>query len=188
MIHGDPHLGNYAVTDGNLGINLLDFGCVRVFPPRFIGGVVDLFRAIETKDDALAVDAFERWGFTGLSREIIDTLMIWATFLYGPLLDDRVRRIDDGGRPVDYGRQTAQKVHKRLKELGTVTIPSEFVFMDRAAIGLGGVFMHLRAELNWHRLFNEMIDGFTVDGLAARQSAALARAGLAGTVATTGIA
>ena len=178
VIHGDPHLGNYAVRD-DLGINLLDFGCVRVFPPRFIGGVVDLFRAIQTKDDALAVDAFERWGFTGLSREIIDTLMIWATFLYGPLLDDRVRRIDDGGSPVDYGRQTAQKVHRRLKELGTVTIPSEFVFMDRAAIGLGGVFMHLRAELNWHRLFGEMIAGFTEDGLAARQGAALAQAGLA---------
>ena len=182
VIHGDPHLGNYAVrakdADGNLGINLLDFGCVRVFPPRFIKGVVDLFHAIERGDKALAVDAFERWGFVGLSSEIIDTLLIWATFLYGPLLDDRVRRIDDVARPVDFGRETAQKVHKRLKELGTVTIPSEFVFMDRAAIGLGGVFMHLRAELNWRRLFGEMIEGFTEDGLAARQAAALGRAGL----------
>jgi len=193
IIHGDPHLGNYAVRDGSVvgqdwGINLLDFGCVRVFPPRFIGGVVDLFHAIETKDDALAVDAFERWGFTGLSKEIIDTLLIWATFLYGPLLDDRVRRIDAEGSPVDYGRETAQKVHRRLKELGTVTIPSEFVFMDRAAIGLGGVFMHLKAELNWRQLFGEMIEGFTVDGLAERQGAALARAGLAMPTSPTGIA
>ena len=181
VIHGDPHLGNYAVradADGGHGINLLDFGCVRVFPPRFIKGVVDLFHAIESKDKALALDAFERWGFVGLSSEIIDTLLIWATFLYGPLLDDRIRRIDDLGSPVDYGRETAQKVHKRLKELGTVTVPSEFVFMDRAAIGLGGVFMHLGAELNWRRLFGEMIEGFTEDGLAARQAAALARAGL----------
>ena len=31
-IHGDPHLGNYAVRkDG--GINLLDYGCVRTFTP-----------------------------------------------------------------------------------------------------------------------------------------------------------
>ncbi|UAJ10278.1 ABC1 kinase family protein [Glacieibacterium megasporae] len=191
VIHGDPHLGNYAVReepDGQHGINLLDFGCIRVFPPRFIKGVVDLFHAIESNDKALAVDAFERWGFVGLSTEIIDTLLIWATFLYGPLLDDRVRRIDDQGRPADYGRETAQKVHRRLKELGTVTIPSEFVFMDRAAIGLGGVFMHLAAELNWRRLFGEMIEGFTEDGLAARQSAALARAGLEPPVAPTLIA
>ncbi len=177
VIHGDPHLGNYAVRDDH-GINLLDFGCVRIFPPRFIGGVVDLFRAIETDDQALAVDAFERWGFTGLSHEIIDTLMIWATFLYGPLLDDRVRRIDDGTRPADYGRETAVRVHRRLRELGTVTVPPEFVFMDRAAIGLGGVFMHLGAELNWRRLFGEMIAGFTEAELAARQAAALAAAGL----------
>ncbi len=185
VIHGDPHLGNYQVRDGTVsgewGLNLLDFGCIRVFPPRFIGGVVDLFHALERGDQALAVDAFERWGFTGLSHEIIDTLLIWAKFLYGPLLDDRVRRIDDEGRPVDYGRETAQKVHRRLKELGTVTVPSEFVFMDRAAIGLGGVFMHLRAELNWHRLFSEMIDGYDDAELAARQNAALARAGLGAT-------
>ena len=187
VIHGDPHLGNYAVRapdeNGDYGINLLDFGCVRVFPPRFITGVVDLFRAIESNDKALAVDAFERWGFVGLSTEIIDTLLIWATFLYGPLLDDRVRRIDDIGRPADYGRATAQKVHRRLKELGTVTVPPEFVFMDRAAIGLGGVFMHLSAELNWRRLFGEMIEGFTEDGLAVRQAAALVRSGLAGPAA-----
>lgn len=177
VIHGDPHLGNYAVRE-NYDINLLDFGCVRIFPPRFIGGVVDLFHAIETGDNELAVDAFERWGFTGLSREIIETLMIWAKFLYGPLLDDRVRRIDDGGRPADYGRETAVRVHRRLRELGTVTVPSEFVFMDRAAIGLGGVFMHLGAELNWRTLFGEMIEGFTEAGLVERQSAVLARAGL----------
>ena len=33
VLHGDPHLGNYTVqADGAL--NLLDFGCLRVFPPR----------------------------------------------------------------------------------------------------------------------------------------------------------
>lgn len=177
IIHGDPHLGNYAVRD-DLSINLLDFGCVRIFPPRFIGAVVDLFHAIERGDEALAVDAFERWGFVGLSREIIDTLMIWAKFLYGPLLDDRVRTIDGAGKHTEYGRETAMKVHKQLRELGTVTVPSEFVFMDRAAIGLGGVFIHLQAELNWRRLFGEMIDGFTENGLAAAQTSVLDRAGL----------
>ena len=39
-------------------------------------------------------------------------------------------------------------------------VPREFVFMDRAAIGLGGVFLHLRAELNFHRLFNDGDRGF----------------------------
>jgi len=56
--------------------------------------------------------------------------------------------------------------------------PREFVFMDRAAIGLGAVFIHLRASLNWHRLFESLIEGFDVDQLAARQQEALVQAGL----------
>jgi hypothetical protein len=50
--------------------------------------------------------------------------------------------------------------------------------MDRAAIGLGSVFLHLRAELNFYRLFNEAIDRFSLAEVGARQAAALAAAGL----------
>jgi hypothetical protein len=50
--------------------------------------------------------------------------------------------------------------------------------MDRAAIGLGGVFLHLRAELNFYRLFNEAIDDFSVATVAKRQQKALAASGL----------
>jgi hypothetical protein len=56
--------------------------------------------------------------------------------------------------------------------------PREFVFMDRAAIGLGAVFIHLRASINWHRLFESMIEGFDGDALARRQQTALTEAGL----------
>jgi predicted unusual protein kinase regulating ubiquinone biosynthesis (AarF/ABC1/UbiB family) len=182
VIHGDPHLGNYSVAhadaDGAV-VNLLDFGCVRIFPPAFIEGVNELYRAIEANDDERAAHAFEMWGFKGLTREIREVLLVWARFLYGPLLDDRVRPIDLDGRPGEYGRATAQKVHQELKKLGTVTIPAEFVFMDRAAIGLGGVFIQLGAELNWARLFRQLMDDFAVADVAARQEAALSEAGLA---------
>jgi hypothetical protein len=50
--------------------------------------------------------------------------------------------------------------------------------MDRAAIGLGAVFLHLRAELNFHRLFEAAMEKFSVAGVAERQKAALDRAGL----------
>ena len=43
VIHGDPHLGNYSVfAEGSgsrrkpAGINLLDYGCIRIFPPKFV--------------------------------------------------------------------------------------------------------------------------------------------------------
>jgi hypothetical protein len=94
-------------------------------------------------------------------------------------LDDRVRTIADGVAPGDYGRREAFTVHRALKEKGPVTIPQEFVFMDRAAIGLGGVFLHLQAQLNFHRLFNEAIENFSMDEVAARQRGALEAVGLA---------
>jgi predicted unusual protein kinase regulating ubiquinone biosynthesis (AarF/ABC1/UbiB family) len=181
VIHGDPHLGNYTVFERDgapAGINLLDYGCIRIFPPSFVRGVVDLYHGLLRGDDALIVRAYETWGFRRLSRELIDALNIWARFIYAPLLDDRVRTIADGVAPAEYGRREAFRVHQALKRKGPVTVPREFVFMDRAAIGLGAVFLHLRAELNFYRLFNEAIERFSMDRVAKRQAAALAAAGL----------
>jgi hypothetical protein len=50
--------------------------------------------------------------------------------------------------------------------------------MDRSAIGLGGVFLRLKAELNWSRLFNELMAEFNEAAVAERQAAALAEAGV----------
>src|SRR5207253_10708513 len=94
VIHGDPHLGNYTVARDHT-VNLLDFGCVRVFPPAFVKGVIDLYHALERNDEALAVEAYCRWGFGNLSREMIAVLNRWAAFVYGPLLDDRTRMIQE---------------------------------------------------------------------------------------------
>lgn len=177
IIHGDPHLGNYAARD-DLSINLLDFGCVRIFRPDFVGGVIDLYRALRDGDEELAVSAYERWGFTDLSKDLVDALNIWAAFLYSPLMDDRPRLINPEAQPGVYGANMAARTHKRIKELGGVAPPREFVFMDRAAIGLGGVFLHLQAEVNWYRLFQDIIEDFSVDAMAERQQAALTAAGL----------
>jgi hypothetical protein len=145
-----------------------------------VGGVVDLYNGLRTGDEALVVRAYETWGFKRLTRELIDTLNIWARFIYGPLLDDRVRSLADGVKPAEYGRREAFRVHQALKQKGPVTVPREFVFMDRAAIGLGGVFLHLRAELNFYRLFNEAIEDFSIERVRERQEQALAAAGLLG--------
>jgi predicted unusual protein kinase regulating ubiquinone biosynthesis (AarF/ABC1/UbiB family) len=160
------------------GINLLDYGCIRIFPPSFVGGVVDLYRGLLKGDGALVVHAYETWGFRRLTRELIDALNIWARFIYGPLLDDRVRTIADGVKPAEYGRREAFQVHQALKARGPVTVPREFVFMDRAAIGLGAVFLHLAAELNFYKLFNEAIENFDLAQAASRQNTALAAADL----------
>jgi predicted unusual protein kinase regulating ubiquinone biosynthesis (AarF/ABC1/UbiB family) len=172
VIHGDPHLGNYTVFEREgrpAGINLLDYGCIRSFHVPFVQGVIDLYTGLLTDNRDLVVHAYETWGFRGLSNELIEALNIWAQFIYGPLLDDRERTIAEVTTPGEYGRREAFTVHKILREKGPVTVPREFVFMDRAAIGLGGVFLHLGARQNWFRLFNDTIEGFVLDDVAARQ-------------------
>ena len=171
IIHGDPHLGNYTVRKDN-SINLLDFGCVRVFPPSFVGGVIELYQALRHNDQARAMHAFETWGFKNLNKEQLETLTIWARFLYAPVLDDKVRTIGEVKGGV-YGREIAHDVHQKLKEVGGVTVPREFVFMDRAALGLGSVFLHLKAEINWYKIFNELIDDFDTKVLETKQQAVL---------------
>ena len=176
VIHGDPHLGNYTVR-ADTTINLMDFGAIRVFDPTFVKGVIDLFRALQKGDRALAVSAYETWGFANLSNEMIDTLNIWAAFVYAPLMEDRPRLIEETNA-ADQGRETVAKVHKELRRLGGVKPPREFVLMDRAAVGLGSVFMHLRAEVNWYQLFQDTIAGFDVASMTKAQNAALKKAGL----------
>ena len=176
VIHGDPHLGNYSIQpDGK--INLMDFGSIRLFRPDFVSGVIDLYKALRDGDEELAVHAYEKWGFHGLDKEAISVLNVWAGFIYAPLLEDKVRPIQKM-RSGTEGRELAGKVHSELKRIGGIKPPAEFVLVDRAAVGLGSVFMHLNAEVNWHQLFHEMIDDFDTDALAARQKKAALDAGL----------
>jgi predicted unusual protein kinase regulating ubiquinone biosynthesis (AarF/ABC1/UbiB family) len=176
VIHGDPHLGNYQVrADGT--VNLLDFGAIRVFPAKFVRGVNELFEAVRDRDDDKARQAYESWGFSELSQDKMDVLNEWARFLYEPLTQDRVRRIQETDDPM-FGREVAARVHAGLQRTGGVMPPREFVLMDRSALGLGGVFLRLKAELNWSKLFHELTDGFNEAELAARQAAALAEAGV----------
>lgn len=168
VIHGDPHPGNYTATPDHR-LNLLDFGCVRVFDPALVEGVIALYRALQADDEAAIVAAYESWGFKGLKKEVVEILTIWARFVYGPVLDDRVRLVDETESGL-YGRATARKVHFALRDAGGVEVPRQFVFMDRAAIGLGSMFLHLRAELNWYEMFNELVEGVDRKQLAKRQS------------------
>jgi predicted unusual protein kinase regulating ubiquinone biosynthesis (AarF/ABC1/UbiB family) len=173
VLHGDPHLGNYTVrADG--GLNLLDFGCIRVFPPALVAAVIDLYHAVRTGDEALAEHAYRTWRFQNLNREVMNALNVWAQFVYEPLLEDKRQTLGELTGDI-HGRATAERVIAELHRAGGVDVPREFVIMDRAAIGLGAVFLQLQAEVNWHRLFNEVIARFDLAALERRQAEMLAR-------------
>ena len=177
VLHGDPHLGNYSARpDG--AVNLMDFGCVRIFKPHFIKGVIDLYRAVQHNDEEMAAEAYRTWGFGNLTKEVVGILNIWAKFIYEPLLDDRPRLIGQATNGI-YGREVVHEVHKELVRVGGVEVPRDFVFMDRATMGLGSVFIHLKAELNWHRMFEDLIAGFDAEAMGKRQAKVLNKSGIA---------
>lgn len=176
IIHGDPHMGNFTVREDG-GINLLDFGAVRVFSPRFVGGVVSLFNALREDDEEAAFEAYQDWGFRDLSPETARVLNEWARFFYRPLMVDKECSMEESNRPEE-ARAILEAVYEGLKRTGGVTLPREFVMMDRSAIGLGSAFLRLGARLNWHQMFMELIEDFNVDSLASRQREALKRAGV----------
>ena len=171
IIHGDPHLGNYSVNKDN-NINLFDYGCVRIFPAKFVKGVIDLYFALKEKNDQKIKLAYKAWGFNDIDDGLMNVLNKWALFLYDPILKNEVRRIQDSDSGI-YGAKIANEVHKELKKYGGVKPPREFVFMDRAAVGLGSIFIHLRAEINWYKLFHDLIKDFSVKDLEANQKKAI---------------
>lgn len=158
-LHGDPHFGNYTFRE-DASLNLFDFGCVRTFEPSFVKSVLHLYQALKKNSENQIAEAYELWGFKNLTKDLRETLTLWARFLYGPLLDNRVRPLDENYSGIQ-GKEIAKQVFQKLKESGTLKLPREFVFMDRAAVGLGSAFIRLRAELNWHELFEEILEEVT---------------------------
>ena len=176
IIHGDPHLGNYSVDKKN-NINLFDYGCVRIFPAKFVKGVIDLYFALKENNKSKIKKAYEAWGFKDIDDKLMSVLNKWALFLYDPILKNEVRRIQDSDSGI-YGAKIAGEVHRELKKYGGVKPPREFVFMDRAAVGLGSIFIHLKAEINWYKLFHALIKDFSVKTVDNNQKKALKFAGI----------
>ena len=114
IIHGDPHPGNYTITNGGKNLNLLDYGCIRVFKGNFVQAVIKLYIALKNKNNDLAAEAYKSWGFTKLNNDLIETLNIWALYLYGPLLENKVRNIQDHNTS-SYGKELLERLEKNLK-------------------------------------------------------------------------
>ena len=112
-----------------------------------------------------------------IDDKLMNVLNKWALFLYDPILKNEVRKIQDSDSGI-YGAKIASEVHKELKKYGGVKPPREFVFMDRAAVGLGSIFIHLKAEINWYKLFHDLIKDFSVKSVESNQKKAFKFAGL----------
>jgi len=157
VVHGDPHLGNYTINQ-DASINLYDFGCIRYFDHQFVQGIFELYQGLRHNRQDQIVHAYELWGFTNLNFELLETLNLWARLFYDPILDDCIRPLQADNRG-HHGRNVAATVYQKLQSLGGVRPPREFVFMDRATVGIGSACMQVKAELNWHQLFCDIVKG-----------------------------
>lgn len=159
ILHGDPHPGNYLVINNEnmYKIALLDFGCVRRFDDIVLEGIKNLFYGLLKNDRNLSVYAFEQLGFLNLDNDIIDIMLSWANLLYDPLLEDTIRPIQNKVT-ASQSFKLAQKIHEELKKKGGIRPPKSFVFLDRAAVGIGSVLMRLQSKQNWHKLFMNILD------------------------------
>ena len=146
VIHGDPHLGNYTVFE--------EGGAARASTCSTMAASASSRRA------SSAAWSISIAGCGGRSRPHRPRLRdlglpralqradrhaehLGALHLRPAAGRPRALASPTASRPAEYGRRQAFQVHQALKEKGPVTVPREFVFMDRAAIGLGGVFLHL---------------------------------------------
>jgi len=104
-------------------------------------------------------------------------MIMWARFIYGPLLDDRERTIARTPSPANYGRREAFAVHKILKEKGPVTVAARIRLhgprRDRPRRRLPAPGS--KAETGTG-LFNETIQDFDLQAVSARQKQTFAEA------------
>ena len=113
---------------------------MRIFESKFIQGVIDLYYALQNNDDEKAVHAYTQWGFANMTKNKLKVLNKWAEFIYSPLMEDKVQKIQQSDSGI-YGAQVAAEVHKELKKLGGVKHPKNLSLWIGQQLGLGICFL-----------------------------------------------
>ena len=75
-----------------------------------------------------------------------DTARDLVRAFYGPMLEDRVQRIDFGEA------MSMRRVVANKRELMKLGVPGEFLFLFRIRFGLMSVLSRLGSQANWFRL------------------------------------
>lgn len=160
ILHGDPHHGNFSYGSGKL--NIMDFGCVRRFSPSFVKSVCTLYAGTLANNPYLLRQAYEEWGFKDLSPVIMEALGLWTQFIFKPFLTDRAERFDELAS-TETGKSIVIHIHSLLRQEGRLSLPPEFLIMDRVAVVLGSLLIRLRAKANWYQEMNELMTLFSLD-------------------------
>jgi predicted unusual protein kinase regulating ubiquinone biosynthesis (AarF/ABC1/UbiB family) len=168
MIHGDPHIGNIAWDQETGALSLLDFGCVRIFSPHFVQSFCHLYQGLRTNTPELTEQAYAEWGFSPLSKPIVEALNMWARFLLAPFLIDQECTLHQVSSPKE-AQTRLEQVYTALRLQGGTKPPGAFLIFDRVAVILGSLLVRLQARANWCALMGSLVDSFSLDQCSIKQ-------------------
>jgi predicted unusual protein kinase regulating ubiquinone biosynthesis (AarF/ABC1/UbiB family) len=151
--NADPHPGNYLFGPGG-EVTLLDFGCVKYFPPAFIAAWKRLARAILAGDEPAFRDALADAGLVGRRRRFDYAHQLEAMrLLYQPMLAPGPSRFT----PEHIARVHDALLFKNRNKL-RLALPPDWLFVNRLQFGLFSVLAELGAEADWGTLFRAALD------------------------------
>lgn len=157
LFNGDPHPGNYLVTeDGRVAF--LDYGSVKMFTR-------ERYASMRRVDDAVARD--DRDGFLDAMRETrflppragIDEDLLWEWFrLYTrPIVAEQ---------PFEFTPEFATEVLRTTSDprsdyygvLRRLNLPSDYLLLTRIHLGLNSVLGRLHARNDWRAVHEEYVE------------------------------
>jgi len=158
--HADPHWGNYLFReDGSIG--LVDFGCVKYVPPKFVENLRKIFLYPGPRDSEdfrrLLEERYSLYG-KRIGAATTRALVHFAERFYGRVYPPEIERDDvpfdfsDPGILRDYTTASLRVTRARG------ALP-EYVFLARAEAGLYQTLHRLGARVHTSRIVRRCLEG-----------------------------
>ena len=167
IFNADPHPGNFLFpADPDGPVTFLDFGSARTFASDTRRRLRALHHAVavDHSGDPSGRDAVERAmteaGLLPEDRRDIDMDVVrrWFAIAYEPLSTDRewTYTRDYARRLIGASTDPGRGMEATLRRL---TLPPEYVLLNRIQFGVNSLLARLRPTANWHRIMAEVADG-----------------------------
>lgn len=156
LFNGDPHPGNYLITDDDR-VGFVDYGSVKMFTRERFATMRELDDAVVKGDEERFIKAMRTVGFIP-KNATIDESQVWEWFqLYTlPLLAEQ---------PFTFTSEFAGEVLRTTSDprspyypmLRRLNMPSDYLLLTRIHLGLNSVLGRLHASNNWRAIHHEYV-------------------------------
>jgi predicted unusual protein kinase regulating ubiquinone biosynthesis (AarF/ABC1/UbiB family) len=158
--HADPHWGNYLFRDDG-SIGLVDFGCVKYVPPKFVENLRKIFLYPGPRDaEEFRRLLDERYSLYGkrLGAASMRALVQFSERFYGRVYPPGIERDDE---PFDFSDPAFLRdymTHSLRVTRARGALP-EYVFLARAEAGLYQTLHRLGARVRTSQIVRRYLDG-----------------------------